>query len=105
MTVGSRQHSGDLAWTLRSFDHDQEAEASWLAEYLLLPRRCLIKMGGNGSGNEDIAEEYGASLQMVRCCRGAQVLMSNSAVRPNPWMAAVALRVESPGSRLSPLES
>lgn len=63
-------YSGDLAWTLRSFDDDQEAEATWLAGCLLLPRAALIKMLGDGSENEDIAKRYGVSLQMVRYRRG-----------------------------------
>lgn len=58
--------SPDGTWTLRSFDGDQEEEANWLAGCLLLPRVALLSTLKSGLSEEQVAERYGVSTQMVR---------------------------------------
>ena len=46
-------------------DPDEEQEANWLAGCLLLPRKLLLLAVRRGLSAEDVAQEYGVSLQMA----------------------------------------
>lgn len=55
---------------IRTFNKAQEEEADWLAGCLLLPRPVLELAMRRGLSDFQIAEEYGASYQMIRYRRG-----------------------------------
>lgn len=50
----------------RSYDEEQEDEAAWLGGCLQLPRPAIFRAAKRGWSNEEIAERYTASVQMVR---------------------------------------
>ena len=56
----------DGTWTLRSFDEQQEEEATWLSGCLLLPRPALLEIANSGLHHEDAAELYKVSTQLIR---------------------------------------
>ncbi|MGE0135846.1 MAG: ImmA/IrrE family metallo-endopeptidase [Dehalococcoidia bacterium] len=51
---------------LRTYDEEQEGEASWLGATLQLPRRGLEWAHRQGMSHDEIAEHFGASLPQVR---------------------------------------
>lgn len=51
---------------MRYYDKSQEAEAEYLGSALQLPRECLVWALKKGMTRHDIAENYTASLEMVR---------------------------------------
>lgn len=48
------------------YDKISEAEASWLAGYLLLPRRALVHIKYKNYGERYSANKYGISIKMLK---------------------------------------
>ncbi len=51
---------------LRTHDKDQEAEASWLAGCLLLPREALLHIRRRGLSTDEARRAYGVSTELLR---------------------------------------
>ncbi len=58
--------ASEAGFILRAFDEQQEAEASWLAAALLLPRSALAYCQARGIPSDQLLADYGVSKQMLR---------------------------------------
>ena len=56
----------DGTWTLRSYDEQQEAEATWLSGCLLLPRSALILIAKAKVPPREAAMRYGVSPSLLQ---------------------------------------
>jgi Zn-dependent peptidase ImmA (M78 family) len=63
---GGLVHITNIPYPLRSFNKEQEEEASWLGSCLQLPRSCLLWAVQTGMNDTAIANYYVASLKLVR---------------------------------------
>jgi Zn-dependent peptidase ImmA (M78 family) len=66
------QSLGD--WAIRTYDAETEAEATWLAGCLHLPRPALYYALCNGLTEEEIAVHFVASVAMVRYRRAVTAI-------------------------------
>ena len=55
-----------IPFPVREYDDNQEEEAAWLGGCLQIPRTAMLRSVERGMSNEQIAEHFGASLQLVR---------------------------------------
>ena len=56
----------DGTWTLRSYEGQQEAEATWLSGCLLLPRPALLRIAELELSDGEAAARYEVSEQLLR---------------------------------------
>lgn len=52
--------------SLRTYNEEQEEEANWLAGALLLPREALLSIRRKRMSDDEVCQEYGVSLPMLR---------------------------------------
>lgn len=56
----------DGTWTLRTYDEQQEAEATWLSGCLLLPRPALVLIAKAKVPSQETAIRYGVSPRLLQ---------------------------------------
>lgn len=61
-------------FVLRTYDHEQEQEADWLAGCLKLPREALLWAVRRGMGDASIADHFRASFRLVQYRRHIRAL-------------------------------
>ena len=65
-TPSALMFAPDGTWTIRSYDNQQEEEASWLSGCLLLPRKALLNIAKRRLPESQAEEEYCVSRQLFR---------------------------------------
>ena len=55
----------DGTWTLRTYDDQQEAEATWLSGCLLLPRPALLQIAKSNLGLREAMQRYAVSKRLL----------------------------------------